>query len=76
MRTGNENNECMHSKQAKPGQEKKTKSNYPGQVHFALGRAKMEVQVKLASTLKTLMYWPTKQLDSNTDTGLSIIKGF
>ena len=29
MRTANENNECMHSKQAKPGQEKKTEVQLP-----------------------------------------------
>ena len=33
-------------------------SDCPGQVNFALGEAKMEVQVKLAPELKTEMYCP------------------
>ena len=40
-------NACILSKQSQ-GRKKKPKSNCPGQVHFALGQAKMEVQVKLA----------------------------
>jgi len=62
VKTANENNEHMHSKQAKPGQEKKPKSNCPRQVHFALGQGNngSSSEVSLSTeNINVLTHWAT-----------------